>query len=228
MAGVAARRATRRWGATPAEHAERLPGDELVDAPSIVTTRAVTVDAPLHDVWSWLVQIGQNRGGMYSYDRLENLLGLRIHSTEVIRPEWQELAVGDRIVLVPEGWAGLKAGYGLPVAVVEAPRTLVLRQSPPEHPWDGVWSFHIRALPDGRSRLLSRSRSHRHRGPRGALDVALDSVMDPITWFMTRKMLLGIKQRAEHGPTAPVLGPVPSLMGRQVDQERRGLGAVMQ
>jgi hypothetical protein len=194
---AAAYRATHRWGATLAEQRATLPGDELVADPAIVSTRAVTIDASAEDVWSWLVQLGQDRGGMYSYDALENVLGLHIHSTREIRNEWQDLAVGDRIVLVPAGWAGMKAGYVLPVAIVDAPHTLVLRQSPPEHPWDAVWSFHIEALPDGRSRLLSRGRSRRHTGTRGVADVVLDALMDPVTWFMTRKMLLGIKERAE-------------------------------
>ena len=194
---MAVRRATHTWGATSVEQVEVLPGDELVADPAIVATRAVTVDASVEDVWSWLVQIGQNRGGMYSYDWAENLLGLDIHSTDEIRPEWQTLATGDRIVLVPAGWRGLQAGYELPVARVDPPTTLVLRQSPPEHPWDAVWSFHVRPLPDGRTRLLSRGRSHRHRGGRGIFDLGIDALMDPVTWLMTRKMLLGIKERAE-------------------------------
>jgi hypothetical protein len=196
-AGFVARRASHTWGSTSDEHAARLPGDDLVAEPAIVATRAVTIDASASEVWSWLVQIGQNRGGMYSYDALENLLGLHIHSTDTIRPEWQRLEVGDRIVLVPRGWAGLETGYELPVAEVAPPHRLVLRQSPPEHPWDAVWSFHLRSLPDGGTRLVSRSRSHRHTGPRALVDLAVDSLMDPVTWVMTRKMLLGIKARAE-------------------------------
>ena len=218
-------RATHRWGATVAEHRATLPGDELVADPAIVSTRAVTIDAPAEEVWSWLVQIGQDRGGMYSYDAVENLLGLHIHSTREIRGEWQDLAVGDRIVLVPVGWAGMKDGYVLPVAMVDAPHTLVLRQSPPDHPWDAVWSFHIEALPDGRSRLVSRGRSRRHAGARGGADVVLDAVMDPVTWLMTRKMLLGIKQRAEaaspHRRSAaariPTIGRADRSLQRRLD-----------
>lgn len=197
LAVSSARRFTHRWGATAAEHRRQLAGDELVETPAIVATRAVTIDATPAEVWSWLVQIGQDRGGMYSYDALENLVGLGIHSTDEIRPQWQSLRVGDRITLVPKGWAGLKDGYGMPVAMVDPPSVLVLRQAPPEHPWDAVWSFHLRAIVGDRTRLISRSRSHRHPLPRALLDLALDAAMDPVTWFMTRKMLLGIKERAE-------------------------------
>lgn len=203
-AGVAAsaRLATHRWGATTEEHAMSLPGDELVPEPAIVATRAVNIEAEPERVWAWLVQIGQDRGGMYSYDWLENLIGLEIHSSNQLHDEWQHPEVGDRVVLVPAGFLGMKDGYSLPIERIDQPHTLVLRQAPPEHPWDAVWSFHIRPRPGGGSRLISRSRSHRHRGVRGAVDLTLDIIMDPVTWFMTRKMLLGIRDRAE-GDRAP-------------------------
>jgi hypothetical protein len=188
---------THRWGATPEEHAEALPGDELIPEPAGVTTRAVTVDAAPAEVWAWLVQIGQDRGGMYSYDWLENIFGLDIHSTREIRAEWQHPHVGDRVVLVRPGYAGMAAGYAMRIERIDPPRSLVLRQKPPEHPWDAIWSFHVRPLVGGGCRLISRGRSHRHEGAHGALDVAFDAVMEPVTWFMTRKMLLGIKERAE-------------------------------
>lgn len=214
----AARRLSHRWGATPAEHAAPLPGDELVAEPAIVATRAVTIAATPEQIWPWLVQIGQDRGGMYSYDWLENLLGLDIHSTDVIRDEWQHLAIDDRITLMPKGFAGVAAGYSLPVVRIDPPRSLVLRQAPPEHPWDAVWSFHLVALDAAHTRLISRSRSHRHRGVRGIIDLTLDGVMDPVTWVMTRKMLLGIKQRAETGTGAPV------HIRRQLDDDITRLG----
>ncbi len=191
---VAARaRAVRNWGATAEEQALALPGDELVTGPAEVITRGVTVAAPATEVWPWLVQIGQGRGGMYSYDWLENLFGLRVHSAAEIRGEWQQLAVGDRVQLIPRGWLGMKEGFALPVARVEPGRSIVLREQPPEHPWDGVWSFHV--IPDGdhRCRLLSRSTAARQHG----LASGLSAVMDPVTLIMTRKMLLGIRERAE-------------------------------
>lgn len=173
------------------------------------------------------MQIGQDRGGMYSYDWLENLIGLEIHSSNQLHDEWQHPEVGDRVVLVPAGFLGMKDGYSLPIERIDQPHTLVLRQAPPEHPWDAVWSFHIRPRPGGGSRLISRSRSHRHRGVRGAVDLTLDIIMDPVTWFMTRKMLLGIRDRAEGdrapGRRAALHIPDASVQaGRLMGWDRRG------
>lgn len=192
-----ARRRFRQWGSTPSEMAATLPGDELISGPADNITRAVTINTSIAEVWRWLVQIGCGRGGMYSYDWLENLGGLGIHSTNEIHDGWQRLATGDRIVLVPAGWMGMKEGYSVPVARVDRDRALVLRQSPPEHQWNAVWSFVI--VPNGPKscRLLSRSRTERRPGIRGLLMRLATEAMDPATMVMTRKMLLGVKQRAE-------------------------------
>jgi hypothetical protein len=193
-AGLQLLHARRNWGATPEEAAAVLPGDELVPGPVDQNTLAVPVDAPAEDVWSWLVQMGHGRGGMYSYDWLENLIGLDIHTTDEIRDEWQHLAVGDRIVVVPEGYGPMPAGYAFTVARVDRPRALVLRQAPPEHPWNGVWSFHVRPVSEGRCRLLARSRTEApsQLGLRIATRVG-----EPVTLVMTRRMLHGIKEHAE-------------------------------
>jgi hypothetical protein len=194
--GMQAVHAVRNRSATPDEVAARLPGDELVPDPADQTTLGVTVDAPAAEVWAWLVQIGHGRGGMYSYDRLENLIGLDIHTTDEIREEWQHLDVGDRVVVVPEGYRPMPAGYAFRVARADAPSALVLRQAPPEHPWNGVWSFHVRPDGPGRCRLLSRSRTERPKqlGMRMATRVG-----EPVTLVMTRRMLHGIRRRAERG-----------------------------
>jgi len=157
-AGLQAVHARRNWGATLEEAGATLPGDELVPEPADQSTLAVTVDTPAEEIWAWLVQMGHGRGGMYSYDWLENLIGLDIHTTDEIREEWQQLAPGDRVV-VPEGYGPLPAGYAFTVAQVDRPHALVLRQAPPVHPWNGVWSFHVRPVPEGRCRLLARSRT---------------------------------------------------------------------
>jgi hypothetical protein len=196
--GLQALHARRHWGATDEEVAAPLPGDELVPEPAENTTLAVTVDAPAEQVWPWLVQIGQDRGGMYSYDWLEDLLGLGIHSTGEIREEWQHLAPGDRIVVVPEGYGPMPAGYAFTVARVDPPRALVLRQAPPEHPWNGVWSFSVVPAGEGRCRLLARSRTEVPTQPGLRLATRIG---EPVTLVMTRRMLHGIRQRAERRAT---------------------------
>jgi hypothetical protein len=83
------------WGATAAEAARPLPGDELLEAADIVATRAISIDAPPSAIWPWLVQMGPGRAGAYTYDWIENLFGLNMHSADRIHPEWQDLKVGD-------------------------------------------------------------------------------------------------------------------------------------
>lgn len=196
--GLQVAHVSRNWGATAEEAAAVLPGDQLVPEPAEQTTLAVSVDAPAEEIWAWLVQIGLGRGGMYSYDWLENLIGLDIHTTDEIREEWQDLTVGDRIVVVPEGYGPMPAGYAFRVAQVDPPRALVLRQAPPEHPWNGVWSFHVVPAGEGRCRLLARSRTE--VGPRLGLRIAT-RVGEPVTLVMTRRMLHGIRQRSERRAT---------------------------
>ena len=194
--GMRVLHARRNWGATADEAASPLPGDELVPEPAEMTTLAVTVAAPAVEDWAWLVQMGHGRGGMYSYDWLENLTGLDIHTTDQIREQWQHLAVGDRVVVVPEGYRAMPAGYAFTVARVEPPRALVLRQAPPEHPWNGVWSFHVAPAGNGRCRLLTRSRTE---APSQVGMRIATRLGEPVTLVMTRRMLHGIKLRAEHG-----------------------------
>ena len=196
MAGTARAR-LRNWGAMPGEVLRLHPGDELLPGPVSTTTYGVSVDAPAEEVWPWLVQMGQGRGGMYSYEWLENLFGLEISNADVIRPEWQQLAVGDQVRVVPPGKLGMPEGYAFRVALVDPPRTLVLRQQPPEHPWNATWAFLVVPDGSGRCRLLARSRSARVRGAAGVAARVSEEVMRPVILLMTRRMLLGIKDRAE-------------------------------
>lgn len=185
------------WGASEGEITASYPGDELIDSPADQTTMAVTIAAPAERIWSWLVQLGQDRGGMYSYDRLEQAIGLDIRSAEAINPAWQHLEPDDLIRLVPAGWGPLPNGYTLKVSMVDPPNTLVLRQGPPQDPWDGVWTFAIRPISPGICRLISRTRTQRQAGPAAAALRAATTLGGPVTWLMTRKMLLTLKERAE-------------------------------
>ena len=97
-----------------------MPGDELVSRPMMGYTRAITIDAPPDDVWPWLVQIGQGRGGLYSFDGLENLVGCDIHSADRILPDFQRLEVGDLIRLGPPGYPCFRVAQVEPGCVLGA------------------------------------------------------------------------------------------------------------
>ncbi len=172
------------WGARPDEVSRKLPGDELLTEPAIVSTRAVWVDAPASSIWPWLVQMGPGRGGAYTYDWIENLFGLGMHSADKILPQYQDIQVGDAQRLG-------KRGPLLRVAVLEAERSLALRSD------DGNWVWAFSLVPeDAGTRLISRNRI---ATPAAPLPVRLFNllVMEPGSLIMERKMLLGIKQRAE-------------------------------
>lgn len=190
---VAARQFYRNWGTAKDECQTPLPGDELIGQPAVQTTEGVWIDAPAADVWPWLVQMGQDRGGLYSYEGLENLVGLKYRNADRIHPEWQHLEVGDVIRVVPRGWMGLSDGIALPVAQVTEGQSIVLRLQPPQLPWDGIWSFHVIPRWEDRCRLLVRSRS-RMRAPGEVLGAEAGG---PVLALMTRGMLLGIKRRVE-------------------------------
>lgn len=194
----AARRFYRNWGTTKEECETPLPGDELVGSPAVQTTEGVWIDASADEVWPWLVQMGQDRGGLYSYEALENAVGLKFRNADRIHPEWQQLAVGDEVRLVPRGWLGLRDGVALPVVQIVDGQSIVLRQEPGALPWDGVWSFHVMPHWEDRCRLLVRSRS-RMRLPGEVFGAELAG---PVVSLMTRGMLLGIKRRAEQAHRA--------------------------
>lgn len=174
------------WGATPDEVERRLPGDELMEYPDVVSTRVIAIDAPPSAVWPWLVQMGPGRGGAYTYDWIENLLGLGMHSADRVHPEWQHVEVGDTPSVKPGKEAGPDA---MRIRVLEPEAALV--SSSDDGKW--VWAFVLSRDGDG-TRLMSRNRikSGDSLGARLAL-----AVMTPGSWVMERKMLAGIKVRAE-------------------------------
>jgi hypothetical protein len=175
------RRPILTWGATPEEARARLPGDELLEEPDGGATRAITIHAPASAVWPWIAQMGPApRGGAYTYDWIENLLGLDMHSADTVLPEFQHPQVGDGFSYGPNR---------MRFALVEPERVLATRSA--DGNW--VWTFVLDEREDGTTRLISRNR---FRLPRRRDKVGMVA-LEPGSLVMERKMLLGIKERAE-------------------------------
>jgi hypothetical protein len=185
LAGLAAlyplmRRPILTWGATTEEAGSRLPGDELLEEADGVSTRAITIDAPTVAVWPWLAQMGPSpRGGAYTYDWIENLLGLDMHSVDRVLPEFQHPEVGDTIGL---------GSNRMRIERVEPERVLAWRSE--DGNW--VWTFVLEES-DGATRLISRNRFHL---PTLAARIGM-LPMESGSLLMERRMLRGIKERAE-------------------------------
>ena len=178
-----------RWGATDQEVGDSLPGDDLIPNADMIATRAITIRAEADHVWPWIAQLGQGRGGFYSYDLLENLVGCNIHSSDRILPEWQDIKVGDEIRLAPQ--------VGLVVAFVEQGRSLVLRGGIPigkrAAPYDFTWAFTLHEEADETTRLLVRERYAYTR----AWARLIVEPTELLSFVMSQKMLRGIRDRAE-------------------------------
>ncbi|MBI2690549.1 MAG: SRPBCC family protein [Solirubrobacterales bacterium] len=168
------------WGASNAEVAATLPGDELLPAADGVSTRAITIDAPPSAVWPWIVQIGPYpRGGVYTYDWIENLFGLQMHSTSEVLEEFQHPQLGEEI------------GFGenkMVLSLLEPQRSIAWRSR------DGNWVWSFNLIEDaGHTRFISRNRFRLQR----IVDRVGMVPMIPGSLVMERKMLFGIKERAE-------------------------------
>jgi hypothetical protein len=178
-----------RWGASARECEASLPGDDLIVSPDLVATRAITVRASAGRVWPWIAQLGQGRGGFYSYDFLENLAGCDIHSADRIVPEWLDIKIGDEIKLAP--------AVGLEVIALEPGRSLVLRGGVPAGtappPYEFTWAWVLRDEPDGTARLLVRER-YAYTRPWARF---LVEPVEAVSFVMSQKMLRGIRDRAE-------------------------------
>jgi hypothetical protein len=195
---VPLRRWFSRWGTTAEELERVMPGDGLIANPTDMSTGAITVNAPPQDIWPWLVQMGTGRGGLYSYDWLDRLFGFldRPSATRIL-PEFQHLAVGDNI---PWGRDELT------VSVLEPPRAFALSMD--AHGMEWVRQFGLYPLDDQSTRLVDRGTERVPNTPLWWLGMR---IMEPAAFIMTRRFMLGVKQRAE---TLRASAPVSTVAAR--------------
>lgn len=183
------------WGATAEEVVGALPGDDLLTEATLQTTRAITVNAAPEGIWPWLVQMGPKpRAGVYTYDWVERLLGIDVENSDRILPEYQHLYVGEFFAL------NEKKSNGLVVRQVEERHALVLQWTPTT----STWAFVLAPQPNGTTRVISRNRIP---GSGPGFWIGMVGFMEPGSLVMERKMLTGIKNRAEWlaawGATSP-------------------------
>ena len=173
-----------RYGATNEELTTSWTGDELVPDPRITYTRAVSINAVPEEIYPWIVQLGADKGGMYSYTWLESLIQCPQTNADRVHEEWQDLKVGDKVLMCPD--ENMPPAYE--VAIIEPKRTVVLGHQE-NGSWVEVWQFNLVPQADGATRLVIRSRN--------AAQGWFWDVIRPGEFFMMRGMMLGIKDRAE-------------------------------
>jgi hypothetical protein len=187
-----------KWGATEKEVNGSLPGDDIIAHPKWQYTQAITIGVSAQKVWPWLVQIGQGRGGFYSYQALENLVGCNIHNADRIIPEFQRLEAGDNVLLHPK--------VPFPVALVEPGRAIVLHYdtrtgltpipgTKPIDYFESTWLFFLNAGEGNSTRLISRFRIDYSLSIRNKISYGY--FVEPVSSTMQQQMLRGIKKRAE-------------------------------
>jgi hypothetical protein len=185
-----------RWGATKSEIERTWTGDELIFANTPRCTRAITINAPVEQVWPWVVQIGQDRAGFYSYTVLENLVLADMRNADHIVPEFQTRAVGDTV------WLANKDRYGeiprMRVVQLIPNRAMVLVRQPDfddamngKPARQGAWQFLLDPIDAHSTRLIMRGVGS------GGFNVFGREIFDPAHFIMERGMMLGIKKRAE-------------------------------
>jgi hypothetical protein len=186
------------WGATGAEQRQTLPGDEFVPVVRAQMTRAITIDAPPEDIWPWLVQMGIDRAGLYTYTWFENgVLRLNVTNADVIMPEWQNLEVGAIVAYTPEEYP--TGRWGPTVIALEPNRALIMCAGESAIDCPRTWQIALNEQPDGTTRLYSRWRSSAEAS---RVAFIAEMPLDIGNFVMERKMLLGIKERAEGLTTA--------------------------
>jgi len=187
---VALRQWNVQWGTTAADRAAHLPGDQVVPVAHYRIYHGITINAPVASVWPWLIQIGQDRGGFYSYTRLENAVGAQMTNADRIVPAWQTRRVGDLVPTVPSDYLGGRFGkIGCKVLEVIPGRALVL---------EGWGAFVLVPTSDTTSRMFVSTRLEGEPDLGAVITRPFRLlVYEPAHLIMERGMLRGIKERAE-------------------------------
>jgi hypothetical protein len=191
-----------RWGTTPAEAHATLPGDDLFPVYTGQATHAITIHASPQQVWPWLMQIGQDRSGFYSYTFLENSIGADMPKVERLVPDWKARTVGETVWFATPKRFG---GQGRMIAAVVQPERSFVMVSPKD--WEnlqagrpaqeGFWSFTLEPAPDGQSRLIARARGGT---PPTLASRAIGRLFwEPMHFVMEQKMLRTIRDLSERG-----------------------------
>jgi hypothetical protein len=173
------------WGASPEEVDAVLPGDELAPAVKFITTKAVTIQAKPAEIYPWLLQMGADKGGLYSYAWLEALIRCPNNNADRIHPEWQDLKAGDLVRMCP----GDSGPPPFVVAEIEPDKHLIWGHTDPDGSWNSTYQFILQPTAEGDTRLILRTRSP-----------AMGAIWDMMQlgfFIMERKMLMGIRERAE-------------------------------
>jgi hypothetical protein len=191
----------RKWGSTEEELQRELPGDELVKDVKGWYQHAININAAPADVWPWLVQLGQNKGGFYSYELLENTAGSKIHTADNIVPEFQDTMVEDKVMMTPKAAPYIVAviepyqAFVLTLRVnLQTQETIDSNQPLSEKYQDSSWLLFLEETTEGTTRLISRSRNDWNQSKANTFFYGMFGV---ISQAMDRKMLKGIKKRAE-------------------------------
>ena len=182
-----------RWGTTPDERQIPLTGDGAYIEPRYRIDHGITIRATPEEIWPWMLQMGQDRGGFYSYDWLERAFGADIHNANRIIPEWQDRDLGDRVLAVPPGYLGGLLGdtLGWRITALDHNRVMVLEDWGP---------FALRPVDDSTTRLLVRTLGTAEPAPDAIVVAPIGLLLfEPAHFIMERGMLLGIKSRAERG-----------------------------
>lgn len=203
-----ARPSYRNWGSTREEQRRSLPGDELFPNAVAQQTRAITIDASIDKVWPWVAQLGQDRGGFYSFDVLENLVGCEMPTVDYLRPDKQTWQIGDKLWMYPPRKAG---GMGYATLGTYIPGRALgfsgrAMGTPATEPENGSWSFVLEPVDASHTRVLVRGRDG---AGRSWLGLAFDrAIFDPAHFVMERRMLIGIKELVETGSRTRMLNDV--------------------